>query len=83
MNPLCFVCTHVPTTLSGGFPGGSAVKNPPTNAGDVGLIPGLGRCPGEGTSNPLQYSGLENPRDREAWRAVVHGATKSWTQLSK
>ena len=44
-----------------GFPGGSAVKNPPANAGDEGLIPGSGRSPGEGHGNPLQYSYLENP----------------------
>ena len=47
-----------------GFPGGSAVKNPPTNAGDLGLIPGLGRSPGEGNGNPFQYSCLENSVDR-------------------
>ena len=56
-----------------GFPGGSVVKNPPTNAGDVGLIPGLGRSPGEGNGNPLQYSCLGNPVDQEAWRATVPG----------
>ena len=48
------------------FPGGSVVKNPPTNAGDVGLIPELGRCPGEGNDNPLQYSYLGSPMDRGA-----------------
>ena len=69
MNALCFVCTHVHTTLSGGFPGVSTVQNPPANTGDAGLIPGWGRCPGEGNGNPLQYSCLENPRDRGAWRA--------------
>ena len=58
------------------------VKNPPANAGDMGLIPGSGRCPGGGHGNPLQYSCLENPMDRGAWRAAVHGVTKSWTQLS-
>jgi len=59
------------------------VKNPPTNAGDIrdmGSIPGLGRSPGEGNGNPLQYSCLENPMDRGAWQAIVHGATKSWTR---
>ena len=61
---------------SQGFPGGSAVKNPPANAGHTGLIPGLGRSPGEGNGNPLQYSCLENPMDREAWQAIVHGVTK-------
>ena len=47
-----------------GFPGGSVIKNLLANAGDAGLIPGSGRCPGEGNSNPLQYSCLENPMDR-------------------
>ena len=50
-----------------GFPGGSEVKASAFNAGDLGLIPGLGRSPGEGNSNPLQYSCLENPMDRETW----------------
>ena len=54
-----------------GFPGGSVVKNLPANAGDVGSIPGLGRSPGEGNGSPLQYSCLENPIDRGAWRATV------------
>ena len=53
-----------------------------TNAGDLGLIPGLARSPGEGHGNPLQYSCLENPRDRGAWWATVHGVAKSRTQLS-
>ena len=48
------------------IPGGSVVQNLPANAGDTGLIPGLGRCPGEGNGNPLQYSSLENPMDRGA-----------------
>ena len=55
------------------------VKNPPANvgdAGDLGLISGLGRSPEEGNGNPLQYSCLENPRDRGAWWAIVHGVTK-------
>ena len=59
-----------------GFPGGSVVKNPPTNSGDAGLIPGLGRSPGEGNGNPLQYSCLGNPMDRGAWWATVPGVTK-------
>ena len=61
------------------------VKNPPANAGDVrnaGSIPGSGRSPGGGHVNPLQYSCLENPMDRGAWRAVVHGIAKSQTWLS-
>ena len=60
------------------------VKNPPANAGDVrdaDLIPGLGRSLGGGHGNPLLYSFLENPLDRGAWWATVHGVTKSWTQL--
>ena len=55
-----------------GFPGGSVDKNPPANAGDakdMSSIPGLGRSPGEGNGNPLQYSFLENPMDRGAWWA--------------
>ena len=59
-----------------GFPGGSVVKNLPANAGDVGSIPGSGRSPGEGNGNPLQYSCLENPMDRGAWQATVHGVAK-------
>ena len=64
------------------FPGGSVVKNLPATAEDIGLIPGLGRSPGEGNDNPLQYSCLEDPMDRGAWRATVHRVTKSQTQLS-
>ena len=61
------------------FPSGSEVKNPFANAGDPpDLSPGLGRCPEEGHGNPLQYSCLENPMDRGAWRAIVHGVTKNW-----
>ena len=62
--------------LSLGFPGGSVVKNPPANAGDVGLTPGLGRSPGVGNGNPIQYSGLGNPMDRGAWWATAHGVAK-------
>ena len=54
----------------------------PGNAGDLLLIPRSGRSPGEGNGNPLQYSCLENPMDREAWQITVHRITKSWTQLS-
>ena len=59
-----------------GFSGGSVVKNLPANAGDtrdVGSIPGSGRFPRGGNGNPLQYSCLENPMNRGAWRATVHG----------
>ena len=58
------------------------VKNPPANAGDardMGSIPGLRRFPGGGHGNPLQYFCLENPKDRRAWQATVHGVTKSQT----
>ena len=61
------------------------VKNPPANAGDVrdtGLIPGLGRSPGEGLGNLFQYSCLENPTDRGAWSAIVHVVAQSQTRLS-
>ena len=60
------------------------VKNLTAKAGDlrdVGLTPGLGRAPGGGHGNPLQYPCLENPMDKEAWRAVVRRVTQSWTQL--
>ena len=63
--------------FSVGFPGGSAVKNPPANAGDAGLIPGSERSPGGGNGNPLQYSCLGNPMDRRAWQATVHGVAES------
>ena len=53
-------------------------KNLPASAGDVGLISGLGRSPGEGNGNPLQYSYLENPMDRD-WLGTVHEVAKSWT----
>ena len=63
-----------------GFLGGSVVKNLPANAGDgrdSSSIPGSGRSPGIGNGNPLQYSFLENPMDRGAWWAAVHGVSKS------
>ena len=65
-----------------GFPGGSEVKASAWNAGDPGSIPGLGRSPGEGNGNPLQYSWLENPMDGGASWTTVHGVAKSRTQLS-
>ena len=64
------------------FPGGSVVKNLSASAGDKSSIPGLGRSPGGGNGNPLQYSCLENLVDRGAWWAAVHGVAKSRTQLS-
>ena len=61
-----------------GFPGGSDGKESTCNAGDPGSIPGLGKSPGEGNGNPLQYC-LENSMDRGAWQAIVHEVTKSQT----
>ena len=60
------------------------VKNPPANAGDIrdgSLIPGSGRFPGGGHGNPFQYSCLENPMDRGAWKAIGHRVAKNWTRL--
>ena len=65
-----------------GFPGGSVVKNPPANVGEMGSIPDLRRSPAEGNDNPPQYSCLENSMDREAWWATVQGVAKSQPQLS-
>ena len=61
---------------------GSVVENLPADAGDVSLIPGLGRSPGEGNGNPVQDSCLGNPMDRGAWWATVHGVAESQTSLS-
>ena len=65
-----------------GTSGGSDSKEPASNAGDAGSILGSGRSPGKGNGNPLQYPCLENPMDRGAWWATVHGVAKSRTQLS-
>ena len=65
-----------------GFPGDSDGEESTCNAGDLGSLPGLGRSPGGGHGNPLQYSCLENPMDRGAWWATFHGVSKSWTQLN-
>ena len=71
------------TSIEGSdFPGGSDGKACVYNAGDLGSIPGLGRSLGEGNGNPLQYYCLENPMDRGAWQATVHGVAKSQTRLS-
>ena len=66
----------VSSFLGGGCSGGSVVKNPLADAEDMSLIPGLGRSPGEGNGNPLQYSCLENPIERGAWWAAVHEGHK-------
>ena len=68
--------------ISEGFPGSSDGKKSALNAGDLGLIHGLGRSPGEENGYPLQYSFLEDSMDRGAWRAIVHGVRKSRTWLS-
>ena len=70
MSVLCFMnsCQD--------FPGSSVGKESGCRAGDLGLIPGSGRAPGEGNHNPLQYSCLENPMDRRAWQATVHGVAR-------
>ena len=69
-----------------GFPGGSLIKNMSAKTGDMGLIPESGRSPGEGNGYPLQYSCLENPMDRGAWRATVRGVTRvrhDWRDLAR
>ena len=65
-----------------GFPGGTVVKNPSRDAGDVGSNSGSGRSPGVGNDNPCQYCCLGNPMDRGAWQATVHGVAESQTRLS-
>ena len=75
-----------PKSLLSSALAGRFSKISPANAGDIrdaGLIPGLGKSPGEGNGNPLQYSCLENPIDRGAWQAIVHGVAKSWTWLKQ
>ena len=73
---------HMMPVTKEGFPGGSDDTESSCIARDPGVIPGLGRTPGEGNGNPLQYSCLENSTDRGAWWAAIHGVTKSWTRLS-
>ena len=74
----CFIASlYILKCLLAGFPGSSAGKESAWSAGDLGLVPGLGRSPGQEKGYPLQYSGLENFMD-----CAVHGVTKSWTQLS-
>ena len=84
--PIPLDCRPLKNRDHGLFQGVLVVKKPPTNAEDLrdtGSIPESGRSLGEGHGNPLQYSCLENPLDREAWWAVVHRVTKSWTQLMR
>ena len=90
-NPLCVclvyvVCVCVCARACAASQVTLVVTNPPANAGDVrdvDLIPGSGRSPRGGRGNPLQYSCLENPMDRGAWQAIVHGVAKSWTRLKQ
>ena len=79
---LTLLISRLYSSILQGFPGGSDGEESACNEEDPGLIPGLGRSPGEGNGNPLWYSCLENSMDRGAWRATVHGVTKSWMQLS-
>ena len=74
MGEKSVICNYFQILSKKGFPGGSAGKESACNVGDLGLIPGLGRSPGEGKGYPLQYSGLENSMD-----CIDHGVTKSWT----
>ena len=78
----CWVVYTVTSLVLWGFPGGSDGKESACDAGDPGSIPGLGRSPGEGCGNQIQYSCLENPMDRGAWWVTVHGVTKTWTRLT-
>ena len=82
--PIVYMCQDIYRKIFNvvGFPGGSDGKESACIAGDLNLISGLGRSPGEGNGYPLQYSHLENSRDRAAWQATVHGITKNWTRLS-
>ena len=78
-----YICTHLKITMSTDFPVGSDSKESACkNAGDLGLIPGLGRSPGEWNGDPLQYSHLENSTDTGAWQVTVHGVAKSRMWLS-
>ena len=79
MSVIKYIFTHAFPYYSD-FPGGSEGKASAYNVGDLGLNPGSGRSPGEGNSNPLQYSCLENPMDRGAWQTTVHGVAMSRTR---
>ena len=79
MSHLLLFTFHLSRPSLVGFSGGSHGKESACNAGDLDSIPGLGRSPGEGSGNPLQYSCLENPKDGGVWQATVHGVAKSDT----
>ena len=76
VGKICWVRDRLPSPVFSGFPDGSDGEESTCNAEHLGLIPGLGRFPGEGNSYPLQYSGLENSMDRGAWQATVHGVAE-------
>ena len=76
---ILYLLSHI---LISGFPGGSESKESACNTEDPGQVTGLGRSPGEGNGNPLQYSCLENQMDRGVWQTTVHGVTKYETHLS-
>ena len=81
---MIFSYTYNPLLINKwGFPGGSVVKNPPVDAGDMCLIPGTGRFPGEGNGNPLQYSCLKDPMEKGVWQATFHRFSKSRTRLKQ
>ena len=74
-------CDKHRVSFIGASQGALEVKNLPASTGDLSSMPGWGRSPSGGHGSPLQYSYLENPMDRGAWWATVHGVAKSWTQL--
>ena len=76
-----WVCIKYIVCIQEGFPDSSVGKESACDAGDPGSIPGSGRSPGEGNGNPLQYSRLENPTDRGAWQASVHGVARAGHDL--
>ena len=75
-----FIISYATAFFTSDFPSGAVIKNPANggDAGDAGSIPGSERSPGEGNSSPLHYPCLENPIERRAWWAAVHGVTKEW-----
>ena len=81
LGKICWKRNRLLTPIFMGFPGGSDSKESACNAGELGLISGLGRSPGEGNGNPLQCSCLKNPMDRGTWWATVNGVSQSRTRL--